>query len=498
MDYIERENIKKERKKEMAKIYVIGLGPGSVDDLTLGAIKRIHKGAKNFLRTEKHPTVKYFEDEKIDYRSFDYLYESKEGFQDVYETIVDSLTEEAEKGEDINYFVPGNPLVAEKTVEILIERGLDIEIVTGMSFIDPLIMSVKKDPINGLKIVDGSVFDFSMIDINTDIIISQVYNERILSEVKLILSEVYGDEYKVYIIDSAGIKNKEKVNKMPIYLLDRNPEVGYLTSIYIPRIEKEDKKIFDFNDIIKIMKKLRSQDGCSWDRQQSHTSLRECMIEEAYELVDAIDKGDIDSLVEELGDVLLQVIFHSEIAFDEGDFGIIDVTTALANKLIYRHPHVFLNEKVVNSEEVVYNWDRLKDLQRGFVTIGEKFDHISGLPSLMKALKIQKIAAKVGFDWPDINGALEKIREEHDELLEVMDSSKERQEEEVGDLFFTLVNVARFLRVDPEIAMNKANHKFINRFKFMEEESKRQARLLEEMTLEEMEDLWNLAKENKF
>ena len=482
----------------MAKIYVIGLGPGSVDDLTLGAINRIHGGGKNFLRTENHPTIKYFKDEEIDYKSFDYLYESKDEFQDVYETIVDSLMEEVLIGEDINYFVPGNPLVAEKTVEILIERGIDIEIVTGMSFIDPLIMSVKKDPVNGLKIVDGTVFDFSMIDINTDIIITQVYNKRILSEVKLILSEVYGDEYKIYIVDSAGIKDKEKINEIPIYLLDRNSEVGYLTSIYIPRVEKENKKIFDFNDIVKIMKKLRSEGGCSWDIEQTHSSLRDCMIEEAYEVVDAIDKEDIDSLAEELGDVLLQVIFHSEIAFDEGEFGIIDVTTALANKLIYRHPHVFSNEKVVNSEEVVYNWDRLKDLQRGFVTIGEKLDHISALPSLMKGLKIQKIAAKVGFDWPDINGALEKIKEEYDEVLEVIDSSKERQEEEIGDLFFTVVNLARFLKVDPEIAMNKANHKFINRFKFMEEESINQNRPLEEMTLEEMENLWDLAKENKF
>lgn len=485
----------------MAKIYVIGLGPGSVDDLTLGAINRIHNGAKNFLRTRNHPTIKYFEDKNIDYKTFDYLYEGKEKFKDVYETIVDSLKEEALGGEDINYFVPGNPLVAERTVEILIERGVDIEIVTGMSFIDPLIMSVKKDPVNGLKIVDGTVFDFSMIDINTDIIISQVYNKRILSEVKLILSEIYGDEYEVYIIDSAGIKYKEKVNKIPIYLLDRNSEVGYLTSIYIPRLEKENKKIFDFNDTVKIMKKLRSEDGCSWDIKQTHSSLRKCMIEEAYEVVDAIDKDDMASLVEELGDVLLQVIFHSQIAFDGGEFSIIDVTTALANKLIYRHPHVFSNEKVVKSEEVVYNWDRLKDLQRGFVTTGEKFDHISGLPSLMKALKIQKIAAKVGFDWPDINGALEKIKEEYDEILEVIDSSKEnfeRQEEEIGDLFFTVVNLARFLKVDPEIAMNKANHKFINRFKYMEEESIKQNRPLEEMTLEEMEDLWDLAKRNKF
>lgn len=485
----------------MAKIYVIGLGPGSVDDLTLGAVNRINKGDKNFLRTENHPTIKYFKDNDIVYKSFDYLYETEEKFQDVYETIVDSIVEELIKGGDVNYFVPGNPLVAERTVEILLERNEDIEIITGMSFIDPLIMSVKRDPINGLKIVDGTVFDFSMIDINTDTIITQVYNKRIISEIKLILSDIYGDEYNIYIVDSAGIKEQEKVNNIPIYLLDRVEEIGYLTSIYIPRIEKENKHIFDFNDIINIMKRLRGGDGCQWDIKQTHNSLRQCIIEEAYEVVDAIDKGDIDSLMEELGDVLLQVIFHAEIAFDEGEFNIIDITTALANKLIYRHPHIFLNEKVVNSEEVVYNWDRLKDLQRGFKTTGEKLDNISGLPSLMKGLKIQQVVAKVGFDWPDIKGALEKIEEEYNEVLEVIDSSGEnfeRQEEEIGDLFFTVVNLARFLKIDPEVSMNKANHKFINRFKFMEEKSIEQNIRLEDMTLEEMEDLWNLAKKNKF
>ncbi|OLS03010.1 bifunctional methyltransferase/pyrophosphohydrolase YabN [Tissierella creatinophila] len=485
----------------MAKIYVIGLGPGSIEDLTLGAINRIHNENKNFLRTENHPTIKYFKDNDILYKSFDYLYETKEEFQDVYETIVDSLVEEALKGENINYFVPGNPLVAERTVEILLEREEDIEIITGMSFIDPLIMSVKRDPINGLKIVDGTVFDFSMIDINTDMIITQVYNKRIISEIKLILSEIYGDEYNIFIVDSAGIKGQEKVNNTPIYSLDRFEDIGYLTSIYIPRIEKEKKNIFDFNDITNIMKRLRGEDGCQWDIKQTHSSLRKCIIEEAYEVVDAIDKGDIDSLMEELGDVLLQVIFHAEIAFDEGEFNIIDITTSLANKLIYRHPHIFLNEKVVNSEEVVYNWDRLKDLQRGFKTIGEKLDNISSLPSLMKGLKIQQVAAKVGFDWTDIKGALEKIEEEYNEVLEVIDSLEEnweRQEEEIGDLFFSIVNLARFLKIDPEVAMNKSNNKFINRFKFMEKECLEQNVKLEDLTLEEMESLWSLAKKNKF
>lgn len=483
----------------MAKIYVIGLGPGSVDDLTLGAISRINNKNKNFLRTEKHPAIEYFHENSINYETFDYLYEREDEFKDVYKTIVDSLMEELALGEDINYFVPGNPLVAEKTVEILLEKKIDIELITGMSFIDPLIMSVKRDPINGLKIVDGTEFDFSMADINLDIIVTQVYNKRIISDIKLIISEIYGDEHEVYIIDSAGIKNKEKIDKTPIYEMDRIDEIGYLTTIYIPKIEN--KKIFDFNDVIHIMKRLRGEDGCPWDAKQSHESLRKCLIEEAYELVSAIDSGVVEDIIEELGDVLLQVVFHSEIALDEGDFSLIDVTTGLCNKLIYRHPNVFLEEKVVNSEEVVYNWDRLKDLQQGFKTIDEKINHIASLPSSIKSFKTQEIAAKFGFDWETINGPLEKIKEEYEEILEVLDSSEvdfRRLEEEIGDLFFAVVNLARFAKVDPEVSMNRANNKFIERFKFMERKCIENKQNLKDLNLDQMQVLWDLAKKNKF
>ena len=336
----------------MGKIYVIGLGPGSIDSLTLGAINRINSGDKNFLRTEKHPTVKYFIDNGIEFKSYDYLYDREDDFKQVYEMIVVDLIEESKGHSSINYFVPGNPLVAEKTVELLIEQGIDIEIVSGMSFIEPMIELVGKDPINGLKLVDGAEFDSLLVDINTDMIITQVYNYRILSEVKIILSEIYGDEYKVYLIHSAGISGQEEKHFIPIYKLDRIMEIGPLTSIYVPKMEKTNKKVFDFRDLLGIMRLLRSENGCPWDMEQTHQSIRQSVIEEAYEVVDAIDRDDIDGIVEELGDLLLQVIFHIQIASEEGEFNLYEVTSALASKLIYRHPHVFLEKNVENSDEV--------------------------------------------------------------------------------------------------------------------------------------------------
>lgn len=481
----------------MGKIYIIGLGPGSIDDLSLGAVEKIRDGNKNFLRTEHHPTVEYFKENKINYESFDYMYEEEEDFERLYENIADQLISLAEE-EDINYFVPGNPMVAEKTVEILLTKKEECQIISGMSFIEPVLELVGRDPINGLKIVDGSVFSSLMIDINVDIIITQVYNKRIMSEIKLILGEIYGDEYELYLIHGAGIEGVEEIHKTPLYLLDRFDEIGYLTSIYLPRIEKDKKEIFDFNDLVGIMRTLRGEDGCPWDIKQDHKSLRQAAIEEAYELADAIDQDDIDNLVEELGDLLLQVIFHGQIGEDEGSFNLIDVTSGLANKLIYRHPHIFSEKKVENSQEVVYNWNQLKDSQRGNRSLAHKLASIPALPALMKSYKIQERAAEIGFDWDQIKYPMKKVLEEYGEVKELIDQGSDKSdriEEEVGDLLLAVVNLSRFLGLNPELALNKSNNKFIKRLEFMEEKAKEKGKKLEDMSLEEMDQLWDLAKE---
>ncbi|NLY44473.1 MAG: nucleoside triphosphate pyrophosphohydrolase [Tissierella sp.] len=481
----------------MGKIFVIGLGPGSVDSLTLGAVERINSGNNNYLRTEKHPTVEYFKDKNIPYKSYDYIYETEDDFEKVYEKIVDDLMAETIVHGDINYYVPGNPMVAEKTVEILLKKDVEIEIVSGMSFIEPLIELVGRDPIHGLKIVDGTVFNNQIVDFNSDTIITQVYNQRILIDLKIILSEIYGDEYCIWVIHSAGIEGEEIVNNIPIYELDRIQGVGHLTSVYIPKIEENNRKVFDFSDLIGIMKLLRSENGCPWDMEQTHKSIRQSVIEEAYEVVDAIDNDDIDNLIEELGDLLLQVIFHCQIAYDEGEFNLVEVTSALANKLIYRHPHIFLEKNVDNSNEVVYNWNKLKDSKRGYEGLTDRLKDLPSLPALLKSSKIQDRAADIGFDWEDIQGPLEKIVEEYHEVLDAMDKfggGHERVEEELGDLIFAVVNLSRFINVNPEVALNRTNNKFIKRIEIMELEAKKMGKELKDMNLQEMDALWNQAK----
>jgi len=489
----------------MGKIFIVGLGPGDINSLTIGALERLKSGNENFLRTEKHPTIYYLKENNIQYKSYDYVYDSEETFDKVYDFIASDLIQKAKEYEVINYYVPGNPLVAEKTVNILLEscskENIQIEIIPGMSFIDPIILAVKHDPVNGLKILDGLNMNGQSVDINTSNIITQVYNNRIATSVKLYLSEIYGDQYEIFVINSAGIAGEEKVYKIPIYELDRMDQISYLTSIYIPKVDKINKKIYDMNDLINIMNRLRGDDGCPWDIEQTHSSLRECLIEEAYEVVDAIDKDDMDSLVEELGDLLLQVVFHSQIGREEGYFNINDVTTSICEKLIFRHPHVFGEKKVENCEEVVYNWNEMKFKHRNVESYTQRLKQMSPLPSLMRSLKVQKRAADVGFDWDNVEGAIEKVKEEYFEVIEELnffeggDSGK--IEEELGDLLFSVVNVCRFSNVNPEIALNRTINKFIDRFESMENQSKKLGKDLKKMTLAELDELWDQAKTHK-
>lgn len=486
----------------MDKIYIAGLGPGDTNSLTLGAIERLNSGDLNILRTDIHPTVAYLKERKIPYNSYDYVYESGENFQKVYDVIVDDLIAKVKEHKVLNYFVPGNPLVAEKTVDILLSKikseNIEVEIIPGMSFIDPILLAVGHDPINGLKVIDGLTLRGECVDINSGNIITQVYNDRIASTVKLALSEIYGDEYKIYVVNGAGVKGEERIYQIPIYELDRLGDINHLTSIYIPKVDKINKKIYDMNDLLHIMEQLRSIDGCPWDIEQTHESIRECVIEEAYEVVDAIDKNDMDNLSEELGDLLLQVFFHSQIAREEGYFNIWDVTSGICNKLILRHPHVFHQKKVENSRKVVYNWNEIKFRGRNIDGYTDRLKDIPKLPSLMRSYKVQGRAADIGFDWDSVDGAMEKVIEEWNEVLEALNSFKggdvREIEEELGDSLFAIVNVCRFLNINPEVALNKTINKFIDRFNYMEMRSKELSLDLKDMTLEEMDTLWDEAK----
>ncbi|OUP59485.1 nucleoside triphosphate pyrophosphohydrolase [Butyricicoccus pullicaecorum] len=257
------------------------------------------------------------------------------------------------------------------------------------------------------------------------------------------------------------------------------------------------KEKYTYEDLLEIMRILRCPEGCVWDREQDHKSIRRSFIEETYEAVEAIDNDDPVLLQEELGDVLLQVVFHAQIEAEAGRFTMDDVADGICKKMIYRHPHVFGSVEVKNSDEVLTNWDALKQKEKHQKSTTETLESVArSLPGLIRAEKVQHKAAKVGFDWDEVSGALDKVREETAEVARAIDGDGDPSEE-LGDLLFAVVNVARFLKTDPEDAINRTTDKFIRRFAQVEQAAKDAGRSLSEMSLAEMDALWDAAKQKE-
>lgn len=259
------------------------------------------------------------------------------------------------------------------------------------------------------------------------------------------------------------------------------------------------KEKYDINDLNEIMHILRAPDGCPWDAEQTHKSIRKNFIEETYEVLEAIDNDDPELLKEELGDVLLQVVFHSNMEEEAGRFDLNDVADGICKKLIIRHPHVFGDVKVSGSDEVLSNWDDIKKQTKGQKTQTETMNSIPKVfPALMRAQKVQQKAKKVGFDWPDINGALDKLQEEIEELRQAIDKKDQDScKDELGDVFFSAVNIARFLKLDAEEALTGSTDKFISRFSIVEKLAKESGKDMRDMSLEQLDELWDKAKKEK-
>lgn len=249
-----------------------------------------------------------------------------------------------------------------------------------------------------------------------------------------------------------------------------------------------------FDKLVEIMEILRSEKGCPWDKVQTHDTLKRYLLEETYELIEAIENKEPKAIKEELGDLLLQIVFHSQIAKEEDNFNINDVIETITQKMISRHPHVFGEAEFKTPQEVLAQWDdRKKEEGKLHESILEGIP--LALPALLRAYKIQSRVSKVGFDWESAQGVIEKIKEELKEVQEAIDSNdKTKIEEEIGDLLFSIVNLARFLKIDPETALRKTNRKFEERFKKLEKIAQQKDKSLKDMTLNEMDSLWEEIK----
>ena len=255
------------------------------------------------------------------------------------------------------------------------------------------------------------------------------------------------------------------------------------------------KNKYNLADLVKIVKVLRGPGGCQWDAEQTHQSIRRNFLEEAYEVAEAIDQNSVEHLQEELGDVLLQVVFHTSMEEELGHFDLDQVADGVCKKLIFRHPHVFGDVTVHSTGEILSNWEELKRREKGQATQADAVDAVArSLPALWRAEKVQKKAAKVGFDWPDVSGAVDKLSEELEEVKAAIDGQG-NPAEELGDLLFAAVNVARFIHTDPEDALQAACDKFAARFRRVEEAVAEKGRTMEEMSLEELDEIWNQVKQ---
>lgn len=494
----------------MKEIIVVGLGPGNIDNLSLGVWNVLNKAEKIFFRTSRHPVVQELAAQNIEFKTFDYLYETKKTFSEVYDAIVETLLGEINDGNELTklvYGVPGNPLVGEESVGKLFaagrEQNITVTICPGMSFLDSIYGLLEIDPAEGLLVLDALSVNVDSLVTSNHLIFLQVYNRLAASDLKLVLLEMYPSDHPVVIIKAAGVAGEEKVIYKPLYKLDHFDGYDHLTSVYIKPYKNQDdssvKVQYPLDPLIEIMEKLRSPQGCPWDIEQNHESLKPCLIEEAYEVIEAIDCMDMNKLLEELGDLLLQVVFHTTLAQERGDFTHNDVIKTVVDKMIRRHPHVFGDVIARNADEVIRNWENIKAGERGEdLTNNHKASRIMNklnrsLPALLLAEEVQKKAHKAGFDWNDVQGAWDKVFEEINELKEI-DGDKLEIENELGDVLFAVVNVARFLKVSPELALKRSIHKFISRFNYIEQKVQSNGKKWEDMKLSELDSFWEEAK----
>ena len=478
----------------MPTIVVVGLGPGNDELVTSGTRAAIAHTAVRFLRTTQHPSAHLV----ADATSFDDVYNNATSFDEVYHTIVDALVTAAHEHGRIVYAVPGSPLVLERTVWHLRQRNdIDLEIHPAVSFLDDTWRALNIDPIEqGVRLIDGHEFARAAAGYTGAMLVAHTHANWVLSNIKLSI-ENPDPHCPVVLVHHVGLDD-EKIVHTTWANMDKEIEADHLTSLYIPALATPvAEEMVKFHELART---LRQQ--CPWDKEQTHHSLIRYLLEETYEVVDALEQLDPDDpatdtdLIEELGDLLYQIEFHAAIAEEEGRFTMADVAKHVHDKLVARHPHVFGDVTVESSSDVESNWEKIKQAEKPERT-GIFDGVVQASPSLLLAAKMQQRAARVGFDWPDIDGPLEKISEEAREVaVAARIGNPEATAMEVGDLLFAVVNVARHLDVDPESALRTAVAKFRHRVEAVENLATQQGKTMKEMTLSELDELWNVVKQH--
>jgi tetrapyrrole methylase family protein/MazG family protein len=480
---------------------ILGLGPGDPKWLTREAWDVLSSAREVYLRTRKHPTVAGLP-AHLTLHDFDELYERGEVFESVYARITEAVMSAAEQG-DVIYAVPGHPLVGEATVHALLERARErdtpIRIISGLSFIEPVLESLalsassqlpSLDPVDGLQVCDAlelAALHHPALNPDRPALIAQVYSRAVASDLKLTLMNQYPPTHEVW-----KVREGVSASRVPLHELDHTDAFDPLTSLYVPPMPFTS----GFESFQETIAYLRAPDGCPWDREQTHESLRSELLEEMYEVLDAIDSGDLDGLREELGDVLMNITMQAQIAAEAEEFRMVDVIAEIDAKLKRRHPHVFGDVVVGGVDDVLTNWNAIKAQEHKAKGKPARESAIDGippaLPALAQAQKLAHKAERAGFKFDNHEQRLAKSHEELDEVLTARDD--EHRKEELGDLLFTIADLADGYGIDIETALREANLKFSRRFRAMEALVRERNLDMKAMNAVELLALWQEVK----
>jgi tetrapyrrole methylase family protein/MazG family protein len=480
-------------------ITIVGLGPGDGRYLTREAWRLLNVTETVLVRTALHPAVDELPD-TVEVISFDDAYEAASSFDEVYGSIAAKVLqlgrEAAEQANEIIYAVPGHPLVGESTVATILSaastEGLAVRVVDGLSFVEPTLAALEMDALEGLQLFDAlEIAGYNHPPLSSDLpaLLGQLYSRLVAGEVKLALMTLYPDDHEVALVHGAG-SNSQKVERIPLYRIDRSDQIGHLTSLFVPPLPYPGT----LASLAETVAHLRGPEGCPWDQEQTSQSLRAGFLDEASEVLQAIDEGDSDALREELGDMFYHLVMQAQIAAEQEEFRLNEVIGGIVGKLKRRHPHVWGDVEVSDSEQVIQNWEQIKDQENHHSTKAESvLNNVPlALPALARAQKVQQRVSRVGFDWPEVSGVEAKVQEEIGEVRAA--GTDAARHDEMGDLLFALVNWTRWLGVDAESALRDAIRRFERRFRLVERFADDRGLDLAELTIDELDSLWNEAK----
>lgn len=473
-------------------ITLLGLGPGDPGMLTREAWDWLENIETLTLRTKLHPTVASLPGH-LTLESFDDVYEHADAFERVYEEIVDAVLKLGRRPNGVTYAVPGHPFVAEATCPEIAKRattaGIPLRVIDGLSFLEPTFRALGIDPFPDLVLADAITLSMAQtpgFSPSSPALIAQIYSRTVAADVKLTLMAAYPDEHPVRLVHCAGTA-EELIEDLPLYEVDRSPHLGLLSSLYVPPLSQT----ASFESFQEIIARLRAPDGCPWDREQTHLSLRPFLLEEAYETLDALDRGDRADLQEELGDLLLQIVLHAQIATEAGDFNIHHVLDGIGSKLIRRHPHVFSAVHVEGVSGVIRNWEAIKAGERSENGNSAQKGLLDGvplaLPALLQAEEIIERIGRIEFVRLAEMGDPNTIRQI---LTSFEGADRSKQAVVLGELLLAVASLAHNSDIEAESALREALTRFRRQFGEMEARALAIGETLVNFSADEKSRLW--------